>query len=202
MLIEKPLPIDGNMSWKVTTAPAIEPVSVDDFKLFARIDGTAEDHMIQDLSVSIRELTELWLGRALIEQSITLVMDWWPETKFLRLPRPPLISITSVVTVDEDDVETTYLNTKYYVDTVSEPGRLIIKQDTTAPENTDRDYAGFKIVYKAGYGTTTSSVPSMIRDGIKLWAAYAYENRIIPDTPPQEAAKLLKPYKLAWDRLL
>lgn len=193
-IISHDLAYQGNRTWKVTTAPSTELWTTDDFKTFARIDGDDEDDLIDGFIKTARELTEKYLGRALIEQSITLVMDWWPGVE-VKLPRPPLISITSVATLDEDDTATTYSSSNYYTDTISEPGRLLLKQSVTHPYNTDRSYGGYRIIFKAGYGDEVTDVPQGIIDGVAMWAADIYENRIISPDPPPIVVALLNAYK-------
>ena len=103
-LIAKELSEDGDRSWKVTTQPLIEPVTVDEAKIFSRIDTIEEDNLIEGFIESVRMAAEEYLGRAFISQTITTVLDFWPG-KIIELPRPPLISVTGIYTVDEDDVE-------------------------------------------------------------------------------------------------
>lgn len=195
MIIDKPLAKDGNRSWKVTTDPATEPVTVDAMKIYGRIDGTVEDDYLTALVKSVRAATEKYLGRALISQSITLSMDYWPSD-MIELPRPPLISITSIQTLDEDDVATTYDASNYFADTVPEPGRLVIKQDGTWPTNTARIYGGYRIVFKAGYGTDAADVPGGIKDGIMYWVLWCYENRVPVVKPPALTMSLFNPYRM------
>lgn len=195
-LIPKDLPRDGNRAWKVTTAPAIEPVTLAELKLFARIDGTDEDSLLEGFIGAARQAAEPYLGRALIEQSITMKMDWWPGT-VVELPRPPLISITKVATLDEDDTETTYSSDNYYVVTEGIPGKLILKKSMTAPQNTDRNYGGYLVEFKAGYGTVANDVPRPIREGIMLWAAAAQSTRVLdPKNPPPEAKSKLDLFRV------
>ena len=195
MLEDKSLPSDGNRIWKITTAPATEPISTDDVKEFARIDGTDEDTLISGFITAARMNCEAFLGRALIEQTITMKMDFWPGI-IVELPRPPLISITAVETLDEDGNATEYDSDDYYIITESIPGQLVIKRDATWPFNSDRDYQGYQIRFKAGYGSNTTDVPSAIRQGLKLWATDIYENRVIRPEPPPEAMPLLNLYRV------
>ena len=189
-LITKDLPKDGNRSWQVTTQPAVEPVTVDELKDFARIDTTAEDTLIESFIQAVRMSTEEYLGRALISQTVTTVMDFWPG-QVIELPRPPLISITGVYTVDEDDAETEYDSDNYYLNLTAIPGQLIIKRDSTPPVNTARDFGRFIIRSVHGYGTASTDVPPLFIEGIKLWAAALYADRTI-DTknPPPDARKM------------
>lgn len=195
MIESKPLPPDGNRHWIVSTTPAVEPITVDELKLFARIDGVDEDLMLQGVVKAVRGNAERYLGRALISQTITMKMDYWPS-ETIELPRPPLISITGVYTLDEDDTETEYSSDNYYAITEATPGLLVLKFSVTAPTNTERYYGGYKIVFTAGYGTMGTDVPQGIREGLKLWAASVYANRLVSDKPPPEAMPLLNPYRV------
>lgn len=195
MLIPKPLPADGNRHWVVSTEPMVEPITVDELKLFARIDGVDEDIMLQGFIKAVRGNAERYLGRALISQTITMKMDYWPS-ETIELPRPPLISVTGVYTLDEDDAETEYSSDNYYAITEATPGLLVLKYSVTAPTNTERYHGGYKVVFTAGYGTTGADVPQGIRDGLKLWAASMYENRALAAVPPPEAMPLLSPYRV------
>lgn len=193
MINEKSSP--DNRVWKVTTHPATEPITLQELKDFARIDGTDEDTLLNSFIESARRACENYLGRALIEQTITMKMDLWPRI-IIELPRPPLISITAVETLDESDVATVYASSNYFIITTSEPGSLVIKIGASMPNNTARNYGGYQIRYKAGYGSSKTDVPSAIRDGIKLWATDIYENRFVRDEPPPEAMSLLYPYRV------
>lgn len=194
-LIKEELSSKANRAWKVITQPAIEPITVDELKLFARIDGSDEDTLLGGFIEAVRVGAENYLGRALIEQSIRMVMDWWPSI-IVELPQPPLISITKVVTIDEDETETIYNSTNYYEQVEAIPGLLILKRGVTEPQNTSRDYGGFAIDYKAGYGNDATHVPSAIKEALKLWATALYENRAITTEPPPEARPLLDLYRV------
>lgn len=194
-LITPRLPKDGNRIYVVETEPAIEPVSADDLKIYARIDYDDEDSLLEKFLKGVRRAAEKYTGRTFIEQTIKLQMDYWPGT-VVELPSPPLISITEVATLDEDDTETEYSSSNYYALTSSEPGKLILKQSVSEPVNTARDYGGFLIRFKAGYGDEANDVPDDIRLGIMAWASIAQANRIIdPRNPPPEAKSYLDFYR-------
>jgi uncharacterized phiE125 gp8 family phage protein len=182
---------DGNRQWGVTTAPTEEPITVSEVKTYARIDGSAEDTMLASFIKSVRQATELYLGRALITQTLTMSMDYWPGM-IVKLPRPPLVSITEVRTVDEDGTTTAYAASKYMVRTLPEPGQLVIKNGVALPTNDDRYVGGFEIEYVAGYGDA-DSVPEEIKEAMKFWVAMIYENRV-PIAEVPDLAKTLMSY--------
>jgi uncharacterized phiE125 gp8 family phage protein len=195
-LIAPVLPKDGNREWIVSVEPETEPVSVDELKEFARIDYDEEDTLLEGFIKAVRQASEEYMGRALIEQTIEMTMDYWPSNQ-IELPRPPLISIVRVATLDEDDTETAYSSDNYFARTRAAPGQLIIKRSITPPINTDRDYGGFLIVFKAGYGTTAASVPQSIREGIKLWASIVESTRELNSkNPPKQVRAFLDLYRL------
>jgi len=194
-LTQRPVDPKGNRQYKVITEPLIEPITVSDLKVFARIDTTAEDTLLAGFITAARQACEMYLGRVLISQTIRMTMDYWPSKK-IELPFPPLISITSVETIDESDVATTYSSDNYYVVTEAIPGELVVKQGVSVPSNTVRDVAGYRIEYVAGYGLTAAEVPSQIREALKLWATSIYENRSLTPEPPPEARTLLDLYRV------
>lgn len=188
MLSEEAVDKKGNRHWIITSGPSVEPVTLDEIKTFARIDGTDEDDLLTNFIKASRKRVELFLGQSLITQTIRLTMDTW-EVREIELPMSPLISVTSVETLDEDGVATTYSSSYYYVMTDPIPGKLVIKKDYTLPENTDRDYGGFRITYTAGYGATASSVPDEIKEAIKIDVTKLYETRDF-QTPLPPPAKI------------
>jgi len=192
---QKKLDPRGNRFWKVSTVPAAEPITTAVFKTYARIDGDAEDTLIDNILLGVRSATELYLNRALITQSITLTMDWWPGI-VVKLPQAPLISVTSIQTIDEDDAGTTYSSSNYYVRTNPDPGQIIVKNGSTPPINTDRYYGGYQVIYVAGYGTAGSDVPDPILEAMKVWATLIYENRIPIAKPPSIAKSILDYYRI------
>jgi uncharacterized phiE125 gp8 family phage protein len=195
-LISKKPSKNGNMVWEVSTEPAIEPVTTAEFKEFARVDGSSEDTLIDGFIKSSRILTERFLNRKLITQTITASMDFWPS-KRLVLPSGPLQSITEIKTIDEDATETTYSSDNYYIRTIPIKGEIVIKDGASFPLSDDRVIGGIEIDYVVGYGDAATDIPQLILEGIKLWANALYAKRVVPgDEPPPEAFSMLFPYRV------
>ena len=193
------------MVYQVTTAPTIEPLTVDDVKAHCRIDGNAEDTLLTGLIKAARQHIESATNRALISQTITAKCDEWAdwhkdETQ-LWLPMPPLISVTSVQYVDSAGATQTLAANQYTIDTYSLPGRVIPAYGVTWPTPRYQENA-ITVVYLAGYGTTAASVPQPIRQAMLFLVAHWYENRepvnignITTDLPFTVAA-LVAPYRV------
>lgn len=191
----------SNRFWKNYTEPATYPVSVDEVKEFARIDGNDEDSEILSYIQAVVNNVESYLRRSLITRQIILIMDSWNERE-IELPAPPLVSIVYVSTVDEDDIETVCDFDSFYAVKESIPGRIVIKRGISLPINNSRDSAGYKIIYEAGYGLTADDVPKQIRLAIKQWVTMIFENRAMTDNdmvknePPPEVKKILMPFRV------
>ena len=194
-LISKDEQRDGNRLWSVTVQPNLEPVTVADVKSFARIDGSDEDELLEDFIKGVRQAAEDYTKRAFIKQTVLLTMDFWPDT-VVNLPRPPLMSVDKIAIVNEDDEETEYSSSNYYVVTDGLPGRVVIKKGVTAPTNTTRYHSGFLIQYQAGYGTDPDDVPSAIRLALQQWVTVVYETRVIESKPPPQAKKNLDLFRV------
>lgn len=194
-LLSKEVDRYGNRRWAVTSSPSVEPATKAEVKLWGRIDGSLDDDMIDNIIISARQAAELYTGRAFINQTIQVFMDYWP-TEALELPVGPLFSMVSVAYLDEDDTATEYDSDNYYaVDTGQFP-KVIIKNGSAYPYNADRRYSGYRIEYKAGYGSAATSVPMQICNAIKLWSVQIYESRIPVSEPPTDIKKMLDPYRV------
>ena len=211
MIESTPLPSDpkaGNQHWTVVTEPSLEPISVDEVKTFGRIDGSSEDTLLEGFITAVRKAAEEYLGRALVTRPMKLHLDYWPGME-VELPRPPLYSITKVVTITEDDVETTYDSDSYFTVNTAIPGKIVIKNGSTPPINTNRYVSGYAVEYYAGYNdpaldpavdadTIRATIPAPIREAMKLWVMQVYENRELSPDPPPEAKVILSMYRV-WN---
>lgn len=195
-IIAKDVSENVKLRFKILTPPTIEPFTAEELKIFGRIDGTDEDALIDSFIATVREAAEKYLSRALLEQTIVASFDFWPGD-VVELPKPPLISITEVRTIDESGAETTYSSGNYYADIISLPGRCVINFDATPPVNSSyRQRGGYEIEYKAGYGDEAIAVPESIRNALKLWVINIYENRQFSSEPPQLVKSILDLYKV------
>lgn len=164
------------MALKLITAPAAEPVSTSEAKSHLRVDTTADDTYIGTLITVARQNVESHLRRALISQTWEVVLDAFPAG-VIRLPKPPLASVTSIKYTDDEGNESTYSSANYVVDTDTEPGRVVLKSGQTWPAVTLAAVNGVRVRYVAGYGAAGSNVPQAIRQAILLVIGSLYENR-------------------------
>jgi len=161
----------------VVTAAADTVVSLDDVKQQSRIDVTTDDAYISEFLIPAAEETvEAYLRRPLLVRTYKLTMDGWPAGDRLTLPKPPLISVSSVVYYDEDGASATYASSNYIVDTASQPGRLVLKSGSSWPSTVLQEINGVEITFTAGYATVPD-IPLRARQAVLVLAATLYEHR-------------------------
>ena len=205
-------------AFKMTVAPATEPVTLSEAKAHARIDSSADDTLVTNLIIGARQWVEKYTGRALITQTWQMWFDLWPaaaegwrdglhegpvsglqQINYVSLPRAPLQSVSSVQYYDESDNAATWAASNYYVDTVHEPGRLALRSGATWPVPS-RLANGIVIQYVAGYGGSASDVPETIRTAIRQLVAHWYEHRGEASSAtapvPLVIQALLEPYRI------
>lgn len=174
---------------KLKIPPTIEPVSLADAKLHLRVDTDNEDNYIQSLITAARQYCEEFQNRAYITQTWELWFDAFPPQPWIRLPRPPLQADgLQVEYFDTNDVR--YIFTNYFIDSVSQPGYISLKEGASWPSNT-RSINGVCITFKAGYGDSADKVPETIKQAIKLLIGHFYEHRDIDTPAPRAILSLL-----------
>ena len=96
--------------------------------------------------------------------------------RYIEIPTTPVQSVSAVTSFTDDDTESTFASTKYFVDTAREPARLFLRDGEAWPTGL-RVANGLKIVYVAGYGSNRTDVPEAIRVAILQYIAFNYEHR-------------------------
>lgn len=160
------------MSLNIITKPSVEPVTLAEAKLNARIDGTEFDSLIPGLIASARETCEQQLSRALLEQTWELALDAFPDDA-IQLNRPRVMSIVSVKYIDTAGVEQTLSSSLYTLDADTLPGYVLPAYGTEWPSTRDGTANAVRVRFTCGYGTTASSVPESVKRWIKVHVALA-----------------------------
>lgn len=161
---------------KLITPPAVEPVSLDVAKAHLRVDDTYDDALIGNLIVSARRHLENICNRAFCTQTWAVVMDSWPFSDVIYLPKAPLQAIDSITYYDTEDATVILADTEYEVDAISEPGRIVLAVGKSWPCTNLRQSNGVEIRYTAGYGVA-DDVPQEIKQAMLLLIGQWYEIR-------------------------
>ena len=169
------------MALKLTSDPAIEPVTIGDAKDHLRITGADEDSIINTWIKTAREWCEGYQNRAFITQTWEMTLDAFPAESIIKVPLPPLQSITSIKYYDISETENLMPESDYMVDTHSQPGRVSLGSGKSWPSTTLRPINGVIITFKAGYGDAANAVPEKVIQAVKILVGELYEHREITD---------------------
>lgn len=161
---------------QVVTVAAGDPVSLSEAALHCRVDTTTDHPALQAMIRAATKAAEQYLGRPILTRTYRQFFDAWPCGTELELRRSPLVSVTHVKTYDDADTATTFASSNYYVDTVSQPGRIVLRSAASWP-TADRVANPIEVEYMAGYGTDPASVPADIRQAVLMLTANLYEHR-------------------------
>lgn len=179
--------------------PVVSPVTRDELKLHARVDGNTEDDLLDDLiatATAFLDGKDGLLGRCLITQTLRLSLGAFPAE--VVLPLPPAQVVTSVTYLDADGIEQTLAPSAYRV-IGGDPGKVFPVDSWPA---TKADPEAVKIEFRAGYGDLASDVPAPIKRAILEHCTLAYETRSMatfasmPNMMPLGYDALIEPYRL------
>ena len=178
---------------QITTPPTQEPVSLQEVKEYLRVEDNTDERILRPFIQTARNIAEEHLSRSLMQQTLTLFVDAYDELadplwegfrtgpylnyykNHIVLPRSPVQSVTAVSTFNDEDTETTFAASRYFVDNVREPSRIVLRQGETFPTAL-RVANAIKVVYVTGYANAYA-VPEPIRMGMMQHIAYLYEHR-------------------------
>ena len=188
------------MSLVMTSGPALEPISLAEAKAHLRVDGTAEDALIQSLIITSRLHIEAALGLALITQGWSFFLDRWPKGGRIQLPLRPVVAIGQVRVWRIDGAAETLPPDAFLLDGHGMPPRLVATGELM-PMEPGRPINGIEIGFTAGFGATPADVPATIRHALLLLVAHWYENREPVEigagvnAVPAMVSELLAPYR-------
>ena len=177
----------------VTTEPTQEPVTLQEVKEYLRLEDSVDERNLRPMVEAARRYAEEYLNRSLMSQTLTLYLDTFSDKDnplwegvrtgpymnyhkdYILLPKSPVTSVTSVKTYDDEDTATTFASTRYYVDTASEPARVVLRTGETFPTAL-RVANAIEVIYVAGQ-SSPYSIAEPIRLGILQHVAFLYEHR-------------------------
>ena len=181
----------------IVTGESVDVVTTAQIKSNLRISSSDSTHDTQieicrDASISV---AKEYLQKSLMQRTLKLSLvnipfsdSVLPNTegittgpfleyrqRSVNLPFSPLVSVTHVKTFDDSDNATTMASSRYFVDTASDYGRVVLRTGETWDDML-RVANAIEITYVAGYGSVATSVPAGIRQGIIVLASHFFEN--------------------------
>lgn len=179
------------MPLSVVTPPAAEPITLPAAKLQCRILHTDEDDLLNSCIAAARAYVENKTWRQLVRATLSLTMDRFPVDRWILLPRPRLVSVTSIE-YRSGGSWATLSASRYEVDATSEPGRLRV--DATGWPTADDELGAVRITFVAGW--LVDDVPGPLKMALQLLVGGLYANRdgILPDAVLDTVDRLIDDY--------
>ena len=166
------------MGLTAATAAATASVTDAEIRLHLHIDAGDGSALVNTYINTAEDYCQRFQNRAYIEQIWYLTLDSFPVGNFIAIPLPPLMSVSSVTYYGTGGTANTMASgTTYIVDTYSEPGRVSLAYGESWPVIDFRPVNAVKIKFTAGYGSASSSVPTFVKQAIKLLVGHWYEHR-------------------------
>lgn len=194
MALRTPIARTAYTGSTLITAPASEPVSLEELKAQLGLDvaSSAQDPRLWLIVTAAREMIERYTGLAIIPQQWRLTLDRWPGSRvqwwdgvrdgaiadvvssgppsWIIVPRYPLVSVDAVRVYDDTDTaHTVSVASTFVVDTQQQPGRMVLRNGIAWPVAL-RVSNAIEIDYTAGY----TVVPASLRLAVLQVAAYLY----------------------------
>ena len=165
--------------YRATPASRIDnrvlPITLEDFKTHLRIEHNDSDRYLLDKLQTATQQVEDYIGAPVIEREFKIVLSAWPTvatdgTVGIRVPNPPLVSVTSIVYRDTADTEQTVDGANYRIAQADDYPLIIPVNDNSWPDVLSVDDA-IVITYVAGWASKPSEVPGAIREAVMVRAA-------------------------------
>jgi len=168
------------MFYQVTTPPAAQPVTLEQAKLWLKVDTDDDDDLIESLISAATDYCQQYEGRAYVEQEISA---FWDNFKpYLYLPVAPVLTVESVHYRDRDE-EWQEVSENYY----------ILRNDVE-PSYLEFDLTGLtyvlsyrpnriRVVFTAGYRYSeeeswAGTIPDRVKAAMCLLISHWYEHRL------------------------
>jgi uncharacterized phiE125 gp8 family phage protein len=178
------------------TAPAVEPLSLDDAKAYLRVATSDDDDVIAALIASARQQVEAQTRRALITQTWRVVRDAWPADGIVRVLPAPLQAIAAGRVYDEDG-STHAIDVQAFVPEVAAAPAVIAFAPWSLPLP-GRARGGIELDIRVGYGDAAADVPAPLTLAIRTLVAHGYEHRggSSDAAMPANVVALIAPYRV------
>lgn len=182
------------MYLSLATGPATEPVSLQEAQDQVRTGGEAQDPILNRLIKVARQKVEEDTDRALITQTWDAHLHHWPRSE-IQLPKGQLQSVTSVQYTPAGGDPETLDPATYELDTVSEPGRLVLASGSSWPVATLAAVNPIRVRYVCGF----SVVPETLKQAILMLIGHFWEN---VEAVAMEPGIVVITTPLGYDRLI
>lgn len=146
------------MTYKLITAPSVEPVTLAEAKLHLRVDDNADDTRITAMIVAARHRAEQLTNRLFGTQTWELVLDAFPPE--FTVHNAPLTAVTTIKYLDATGTEQTLSSAAYVVDADNLPARITLAEGYTWPE-TKAITNAVRVRYTGGHAASDADLAAL-----------------------------------------
>ena len=161
-------------TYKVTTAATSTPVSLAEVKTYLKITGSADDALLTQLIKAATDFAEDYTKRSFINRTLTTYRDEFTDE--IELRRSPLASVTTVKYLVDGSL-VTVADSVYYNTLETDFSVIALEDGQSWPTGGDVRQQSVEIIFVAGFGADSTSVPEDIRTAIMQHVAALNENR-------------------------
>jgi uncharacterized phiE125 gp8 family phage protein len=163
------------------TPPAAEPIVWDDVKGHLRLDSELERDRIERVLIpGARTWCESYTARQMMTATYELKLSEFPCDGVIRIPWPPLQSVTTVKYLDSAGVLQTFASTNYVVSAPSGPfalpGSITLAFGTTWPAILRQENA-VVVTFVAGYVLATNPIPAQLQQAMLIMVDEFFDRR-------------------------
>jgi uncharacterized phiE125 gp8 family phage protein len=174
------------VAYKRTVDPVLAPLTVDEAKQQARIEGDDSNALLHGYVAAATDAAEQALNYGLLTQTWRCDLSSWADVIHLPMARQ-LQSVTHVKYYDTDGTLQTLSSSYYTTDTMTRPARLVRAADYSWPSlQADRLTGRIQITYVVGW-TSRDQIPARIVQGIRMYVTYLDADRDGMDVQAQAA---------------
>lgn len=193
------------MSLTLTAAPSCYPITLDEAKHHCVVEHNIDDALIATYIAAATEYAENYLELDLVQKTWAYSFDSFPGTSAFKIPKSPVISISSIVYIDSDGISQTLSTDVYDLDSGLPDAEVFLKYDQTWPSS--RGHRGdVTVTFVSGHEGLGSpvdlrgNIPESVKAAIKLIVGDLYLTRErktdIQLYTNDTAEMLLRPYRL------
>jgi uncharacterized phiE125 gp8 family phage protein len=167
---------------------AVPAASRDEAKAYLRLDGTAEDGLIDGLVASATQLCEAFTGQVLIARAVEEAVP--AGGAWHRLSSAPVSAIEKVEALAADGSAEMLPKGAYTAD-IDANGAGWVRLERAGAAGR------LRVTYQAGLASEAAAVPAPLKQGIVRLVAHLYAHRDAPGDagPPAAVAALWRPWR-------